>query len=205
MKKILAMVPVLVVFLTGCFGPKYIPTHYFHEKHAMSVTVHSIPSPTHSDVNSHQYETDPFEKVSKGLASAERSIEQLKVFNQIDHTAIQKELEDSIKKRAEKIFMIDQDSKDLAVEVRIESWGWVVPGQGFLSSFTPYQLYFNGRAEVYDLQPAKKLIAYTNFRARENLTDRMSVSDTQRAITKVVADAAELVGEFLWRSDEKDK
>lgn len=193
----------LLVFLSGCFGPKYISSRYFSEKHTMSLKIYDIPTVTHSAVNDHYGTTDPMEKMRKGLISAERSVEQVKIFANIDSSIIKKELEENIKKRVNQVFQIDQNSNDLLVEIRINSWGWIVPKEGFLGFLDKYQLFIDGQVQVFDLQPSKKLIAHTSFSARENIVDRMSISDTQRAIKKAASDASELISEFLWRSDEK--
>lgn len=204
MMRFFFFLPVVLIALSGCFGPKYIPAHYFTEKHTMSVTVHSLPSPTHSEVDRHIGETDPAEKIKKGLQSAQYSINQARVFSQIDNAAIQKDIEEGIKKRVEKIFPVDQQGRDLAVEVHIYSWGWIVPPESFLLSGS-YQLFINGNVNVYDVQEMKKEIAHSSFSVRENLMDHLSISETKRAIDKAASDAAEAVTEFLWRSDSKEK
>lgn len=184
------------------FGPKYIPLNYFGGDHSMGVLVRGFPSATHN--LTHVYETDPYKKLEKGLEATQRTLQLQNVFNQIDNEEIRAALKEDIEEKAKKIFKISSEHNDLVLEISIDSWGWIIPEEGIwdlrLGSF---QLAINGRVEVYDLRPSKKLIGSQYLSARENISDHLSASENKRAIQKVMNEFAESVTEFLWRSDAK--
>ena len=192
-----------VLFSSGCFGPRYIPARYFAEKHSMAVAVQSLLSPSHN--LTHVYESDPIKKLEKGLESANRTIQMQSVFSKIDTEVIHDELKKDIEARAAKVFGATSDPNDLLLEIRINDWGWIVPSPGpFGIGAGEFELIVNGSALVYDMHPTKKLIASTSFRGKENISDHMSASETQKAIKKVMGQFAKHVGEFLWQREIKE-
>lgn len=194
-----------MLFLSGCMsGPKYIPISYFSEDHSMAVTVRGFPSASHNIT--HHYETDPLKKLEKGLEATQRTFQLQNVFQQINNEEIRAELKKDIEERAKKIFKITSDHNDLALEISIEKWGWIIPEEGIMGlRLGSFQLYIDGRVNVYDLRPSKKLIGTQYLSARENISDHMSASENKRAIQKVMNEFAENVTEFLWRSDAKEE
>jgi hypothetical protein len=193
----------VVIFLSSCFGPKYIPARYFHEKHSLGVVVKSLPTATHN-INAN-YEQDVIKKLEKQLESTARTVELQSIFSRIDSEEIRTQLAKDVEKKVVKIFSVDNASRDLVAEIEIHNWGWIVPGErSFNFRLASYQLTVSGTVRVYDLNPSKKEIAYAPFRAQENISDRLSLSETQRAVKKVLEDASEIIAEFLWRSDNKE-
>ncbi|MCA9508179.1 MAG: hypothetical protein KC505_07155 [Myxococcales bacterium] len=105
-----------------------------------------------------------------------------------------------------KVFKISDDFNDLALEVVINNWGWIIPQAGvFGIKLGTFQLEVHGSIYIYDLKLNKKLIAEQVFTARENISDHLSKSENERAIKKIMRDASELIGEFVWRSDAKSE
>ncbi len=189
--------------LTGCFfGPKYIPVNYFSEGHSMVVNVRNLPSASHN--LTHVYEHDPIKKLEKGIEATNRTFQLQTVFSQINTDEIRAELKNDIETRASKIFKITSDHNDLALEISITKWGWIIPEEGLMGlRLGSFQLTIEGRVEVYDLRPTKKLIGSQYLSARENISDHLSASENKQAIQKVMKEFGESVTEFLWRSDNK--
>lgn len=119
---------------------------------------------------------------------------------------IRAEFSSEIQERVAKVFKISDDFNDLALEVVINNWGWIIPQAGvFGIKLGTFQLEVHGSIYIYDLKLNKKLIAEQVFTARENISDHLSKSENERAIKKIMRDASELIGEFVWRSDAKSE
>ncbi len=204
MKKIamiLKQASLISVFLfAGCATTKYIPSHYFNEKHAMAVQVKNLPSPSHEQDNT----SGGFLEAAIGAATkGERERELQKVFKDVDQEEVRASLEKNISERIKKYYQPKTDSDDLSVEVRIIRWGWILPTANFGIRIGSYQLEILGEVRVYDLKTAKKEIAHDIVVTQETINDRLNVEETKKAITKVTQEFAEITAEFLWRSDEQ--
>ena len=193
---------VTTLFMSGCFGPKYIPSSYFLSRHDLKVDVKSIPDPVHLEESSSQ-SNSLLGDIIKAAANSSRKADLQKAFAHIDSDEVRNNLQASISAKIEDHYNVKHDSKDLAVEVKINSWGWILPTSSMGIRTGSYYLQMTGKVVVYDEYPSRKEIGHIYLTTREAMQDNMSPEETTRRVKRAVDEFADLSGDFLWRSDEK--
>jgi hypothetical protein len=172
------------IFIQGCAaGPKPIPAAYFDKQHQISVQVSRIGDPSFRDSGQ-----GGLIGLAVGLG---RSSDMKEMFAGIKGDTVKELLRQEIEKKLEGAFAVEDDSKDLALEVQITQWGWFLPTTAFGIKTGSYQLEIIGQVSVNEITPEKKQIAGLSVYSQKPLGNEPTAELTQQALKQAIEDFAE--------------
>lgn len=199
MKKIQLPIYLLIfisglLLISGCTTVKHLPANIFEEEHDLSVDVTKFPpKPRMRDSG-------------KGgliglVVNAGRASKMKKIFDGIEGETVKELLRQQVRGELESVFYVDEERKDLALEINIVNWGWFVPSTVLGIKTGAYQLEIVGNVTVYNLNPGKEKIAFNkNIMSQKPLGNDPNSSDTQKMLIMAIEDFSDQVSKFVFHN-----
>lgn len=185
----------------GCATTKYIPKEYFLKRHDMAIQVKPLPAPSHIETGGD--DQGIVGSLISAAAHSSRARDMEAVFSHIDAEVLRADLRSSLSEKIKEFYDVNDEKRDLKVDIQITSWGWILPTGSFGIRAGSYQIQFSGFVRVFDLKDQGKEIAHIELNTQEQMRDQMSKEETSRKVRHAIDEFAELTAEFLWRSDKK--
>lgn len=180
----------LFIYIQGCAtAPQSIPASYMQKQHQLSVQV--------SEIREANFRDSGGGGIVGVLVGIGRSSNMKDMFEGIKSDTVKELLRQEIEKKLEDSFTIDEESKDLALEVSITQWGWFLPTTAFGIKTGSYQLEIMGFVTVNEMAPEKKEIARLHVISQKPLGNEPTTDMTQQALKQAVEDFAEKTRETL--------
>lgn len=187
MKKayLIVLVLFIAVLMQSCAsGPQPIPSTYYEKPHQISVQVTEIrEKPSFRDSGQGG--------LIGGLVSLGRSSDMKEMFEGIKGETVKELIRQEIEKKLEETFAVEEESKDLGLEVEISQWGWFLPTTAFGIKTGSYQLEIIGNISVYEVVPEKKRIAGLSIISQKPLGNKPTSEICQQALKEAITDFAE--------------
>lgn len=186
-----SIIILLISIISGCVtAPKNIPSSYFEKQHDIAVNVVRI------------NEKPIFRDSGQGgligaVVAMGRSGTMKEMFEGIKGETVKELLRQEIENKLESTFVIDEESKDLSLEVNVVQWGWFLPTTALGIKTGSYQLEINGSARVFELTPIKKEIAVVNVLSQKPLGNDPTSEICQQALKEAIEDFARQVAASL--------
>ncbi len=180
---LLILMCITLIFQSCASGPQPIPSAYFEKPHEISVRITNID------------DKPSFRDSGNGglvglLVNAGRSSDMKTMFEGISGDTVKELLRQSIENQLEGTFTVDDDSKDLGVEVEISHWGWFLPTTAFGIKTGSYQLEIMGTVSVYEVTPDKKRVAGLVIVSQKPLGNKPTAEICQEALKQAIVDFA---------------
>ncbi len=181
----------IAIFFQGCAsGPQPIPAAYFDAPHQISVQVTRIE------------EKPSFRDSGNGglvgvLVGLGRSSDMKKMFDGIKGETVKELIRQELESKLDTTFVVDEESKDLGLEVEISHWGWFLPTTAFGIKTGSYQLEIMGTVAVYEVSPEKKRVANLLIASRKPLGNKPTAEICQQALEQAITDFAQQARDTL--------
>lgn len=183
------------VFAMGCATkPTPIPAAYFEGDREIAVNVVKLAEA-------------PMMRDSGGggligvLVNAGRAAKMRKMFDGIEGDTVKELLNQQLSDRLESLFIIEEDSEDLVLEVTAHNWGWFVPSTMLGIKTGSYQVEINGEASVYDMKfPGKtkrQRIGFTRTFSQAPIGNDPTSTETMQALLEAVGAFSDAMLNFL--------
>lgn len=194
MKKILILsflLALMSVLISGCAtGPVQLPAKYFEKQHEISISVVKI------DDKPRMRDSGQGGLIG-AIVNAGRSSSMQEIFDGIKGETVKELLRQQIANKLEGPFVIEEESKDLSLEITVNTWGWFLPTTLFGIKTGSYQLEIFGEVSIYELKREKEQIAFVRAYAQKPLGNDPSSTECQQALKLAIDEFAQQVAEFV--------
>jgi len=187
MRRVFSMVFVIFVnmIIYGCASaPPNLPSTYFENQREMSINVVKINDKAN-------FRDSGQGGIIGAVMSISRSSNMQEMFEGIKGETVKELLRQEIEKKLESTFAIDEESKDLGLEIEVSQWGWFLPTTAFGIKTGSYQLDLVGSVSVYDLRSEKKKVAQVKITSQKPLGNDPTALACQQALKQAIEDFAE--------------
>lgn len=187
---LLAIMVTSAVFQGCASTPMSIPSSYMNKDREISVQISEI-------------EEKPEFRDSKGggiigwAVSLGRSSDMKEMFEGVKGETVKELLRQKIEQKFDGPFVVDEESKDLRLEVEVIQWGWFLPTTAFGIKAGSYQLEIIGNVRVYDLSTDNENVAGVMVTSQKPLGNNPTAEACQTALQQAIDDFSEKAAKTL--------